>query len=283
MCIRDSYKLPSKIIVVGITLVGFGLLIFSEVYTGASTLGQTLNSLFLSALCVLTFFFTLRSSLAEHYKSLLTGQTSIRTPLIILVAISLSLVLAECLIYCVFKAFDVKVGSASLKHIQRFIPSFTEDTPLTSSLMNSGLGFIAIGSHLGFTLQPRLFNIDPSRVTNCTSGVGKFFRLVFVAFMILPLPLVMLAYVPSSPVLVLIWLKAIFPCAFLGFMFFALGDFLMARLGLLPKNIEGKQCMLLKLGRIRNTNEENLKSELVKVKINEMPNEVTDNKTPLLM
>lgn len=282
------YKLPSKIIVTGIVLVGHGLLIFSEVYTGTSTVGQALNGLLTSVLCVLTFFFTLRSSLAEHYKGLLAGQTSARTPLIVLVTVALSLVLAQCITFCVFKAFDIKVDSASLKHVQRFIPNFTEDTPLTSSLMNSGLGFIAVGSHLGFTLQPRLFNIDPSRVTNYTSPVGKVFRLVFAAFMILPLPLVMLLYVPSSPVLVLVWLKAIFPCTFLGFMFFALGDFLMARLGLLPKksesrNIEGKQSMSLELGLIKKTYEENSKSELVVVQENEMPNGARDKRTPLLM
>ena len=230
-----AYSPISRILVVLLAVAIYGFLGFSELYIGASTIGDVIHGCLLSLICVCAFFFIFRSRLIEYYKTALTETMALKNSFISLGFISLITIGTIYMTYGIFRVLDMSISPDIVKHIKSKIRDFTKETPLNASIINAGLGFVAIGANFGLLLSPQVIGIDPTRVTLNTGFHSKFCRLFFVIFMIIPLPFAMILYIPLSPVIVSIWLKTIIPSAVFGFCFFTLSDFLMARLNLLPK------------------------------------------------
>jgi len=228
-----------KIAITFLALILYSFLVFSEIYIGSHTIGQVLHGLFLSLLCVCIPFVIFRISLGDYYKTVLSKPPSLRQSIIILIVISFTIALVGGVIYGVMRGLDIKIDEEYIQHIREEIPGFTANTPLNTALIHAGLGFLAIGAHLGLLLFPVIQDIDPIQISAPTSFVFKIIRLIFVLFMILPLPFVAIIFLSFSPVTLLVWFKSVIPSAFFGFFYFFMADSLMKRLGLLPK-AEGK-------------------------------------------
>ena len=235
-----AYSQISRILIVLLAVAIYGFLAFSELYIEASTIGDVIHGCLLSLICVCAFFFLFRSRLIEYYKSALTETMVLKNSFMTLGFIFLITIAIIYMTYGIFRTLDMSISPAIIEHVKSKIKDFTKETPLNASIINAGLGFVAIGANLGLLVSPQVIGIDPTRVTLNTGFHKKFFRLFFVIFMIMPLPFAMILYIPLSPVTVSIWFKAIIPSAAFGFSFFTLSDFLMARLRLLPK-IESKE------------------------------------------
>jgi hypothetical protein len=213
-----------KIFIAFLALVLYGFLVFSEVYIGSNTISQVLHGLLLSVLCVCTSFLISRVSLTKYYKFILIKTASLKQSLIILGIVSFAIILVGGVIYGVLKGLDIQMEEEYVQHVKEEIPEFTSNTPLNTALIYAGLGFLAIGSHLGLLLFPVIQDIDPTRITAPTPFLSKIIRLIFVLFMILPLLFVMIVYLPSSPVTLLVWFKSVIPSILFGFFYFSMGD-----------------------------------------------------------
>jgi len=231
------YNFYTKIIITVLAGIAYLLIVYSRVYLGAHSMNQVLYGIVLASFCVFVIFKLFRKELIDFYNEILVvhDRTLFGAYLISFVTIVGGILAAQIIAYAVLNLTGVELDSATLSHIRENFKDFDKGTPLNAGLVNSGLGCLVIGVHIGLVISARFFTIEPTRISINVSMGKQIGRMIFMMAMIAPLPIVAYVYLPSYPPLGCMWFKSVIPSLVMGFMLFGLGDYLMLRIGGLPK------------------------------------------------
>ena len=232
------YSLPTKIIISIIGVLAYALVVYSRIYLGAHAINQVTYGVLLSVYSVLTIFYLFRKELISFYKHIFLefDKAVFLKYVAIFVLIIGFMTAAQVILYVALVFSGVKLDQETLKHIREGgVPTMTEDTPLNSGLVNSGLGSVIIGAHIGLLFSARYFGIDPMRISFEISFLKKLARLLYVLLIAGSLPVLPFVLIPFEPPLEYMWIKTVIPSWTIGFLFYGVGDYLMMKANLLPE------------------------------------------------
>jgi len=236
-------KLPIKILITLLTILGYGLLIFSRIYIGMHSIDQVIHGFLLALFFSFTIMIFFKEELESLYKHIFENRKEYFA-IILLISLWIVLFAAHLIYYHILSLHGVSFPSNNFDEVRKNNPDFTEKTPLDRGILAFGVFGVIIGAHFGILFSRNWLNeyFDNEQHTNHLVNFGKlcvkFTVAIFFWFLLF-------ISIPDKTQLIIIKLSLPFMLA--GFLFFGVGDVITFALGLSTKNEAFKNYEEMKL------------------------------------